>query len=499
MKINTFEEYDSIYEYRTPGSKNKKKLGPNTEEYTPGEPVSPDETVVAVGDELATIDNYDDFEGEPADDTPSKGAYDIDAPSPEDRNLFKDRKDWLLSYKLLWSRIVARKNFFVQGEAGWAKSAVIKQMAKKAGFTVITVFLDKALPEDLDGLPAVREDKRRVGRVVQEKAMPVWAQYMYDHPKTKFLLFFDELNQASNDVLKALMPISHKDRVICGHEFKNYFCGAAGNLKTENDLEDLPRPVMARFGGKPIRWLTGLNDDPKIAKEAWKQSFEYLHGKYDKELGKDVINAFERECLSYHPTLFAAPRDLEDYIFDWLVEIKEGDIDMDDYDRIDMETIYENIKAQTNTVEGVQMDMKNGNKWTNKIDASVQKLTQVCYNFLDKTTKKKSNSTSSAESDENSVPTEDDFDDAMMDQIIKMMVKGEDPQIVFDDGTPAPITPETIFDFVPELNDNRTMLEVLVKEMHKRGKDWKYPDNEAAIKTGKWTHDDLYDEQEEVK
>jgi len=492
MKLKRIEEYDNgaILEYRTPGSKNKKNLGPNTETVVPGEKIEPGETLAAVGKDVVALDNYDDFVGVPADDNPSGGSYDVDAPSPKDKELFKNRSQWTKDYKLLWAKIVGHQNFFVQGEAGWAKSAVIKQMAKKAGYTVITVFMDKALPEDLDGIPVVKD---RGDRVVQRKVMPVWAQYMYDNPKTKFLLFFDELNQAPNDVMNAMMPIAHKDRFICGKQFKNYFCGAAGNLDSENDLNQIRRPVMARFGNKPIRWVTGLSTDPKEAKAAWENAFDYLHEKWDNKIGKKLINEFEKVCLSYKPSLFAAPRDLENDCFEQLYEFKNSTIDDDDYERFDVETIYEILKGVTNTIEGVQYDAKNGNEFTNKMEQDLQKLAGQCYNYIVKNKKEGARSFDDEpeKTEKKGEDAVEDFEDSQINKIMKIIsidgeVSGRD-----ENGNPFtyPVTPELIYDLFPNLD--KTTLELIENEMKKNNMTWVYPNNAAAIATGRWTSEQL--------
>lgn len=491
MKLKRIEEYDNgaILEYRTPGSKNKKSLGPNTETVVPGEKIKPDETLAAVGKDVVALDNYNDFVGVPADDNPSDGSYDVDAPSLKDKELFKKRSQWTKDYKMLWAKIVGKQNFFVQGEAGWAKSAVIKQMAKKAGYTVITVFMDKALPEDLDGIPVVRDHG---GRVVQKKIMPVWAQYMYDRPDTQFLLFFDELNQAPNDVMNAMMPIAHKDRIICGKKFKNYFCGAAGNLDSENDLNQIRRPVMARFGNRPIRWVTGLSTDKTEARTAWENAFDYLHEKWDDKIGEKLIDEFKKVCLSYNPSLFAAPRDLENDCFEQLYEFKNSTIDDDDYERFDVETIYEILKGVTNTAEGVQYDMKNSNEFTNRMKQDLDKLADKCYNYILKYKKEGArNFDDELEKTKKDEDIVDTFEDSMIDKMINLIafvgeIEGKDE---YNQPFIYPVTPELIQLLFPKLE--KETLDFIEREMKKRKLTWVYPDNAAAIKTGRWTSEQL--------
>ena len=482
MKILSIDDYKTgkkVFEYRTPGAKNKKKIGDNTEVINPDEPVRPGETVATVGDDVVKVDNYDDFAGMPAEENPSEGVFDIDAPVPEDAESFKDKKTWNKNLKNLWLAIKTGSNFFVQGEAGWAKTAIITQMAKKAGYTVITVYLDKAVPEDLSGLPALKDDPNRPGRVVEARALPLWAQYMLDHSSTKFLLFFDEMNQASNEVMNALMPICLK-KTICNIKFNNFFVGAAGNMSFENPgLEAIPRPLMARLGGKPITWITGTV-------EAWRDAFSYLHKVWDSKISKKVVDAFETNC-----TIFASPRDLELYVFQKLYNYKNAFADDDEeYERIDLETITDLVRDQTNTVEGVQYSNKEGNEYTAGIQKIVDKLANVCYAFL--------NRSASSTATERSFDSEDDknegeagnYSNDEINKIITLITQGE-YYIDENNKQTAPVTHETIYDFVPGMT--KELLKFIDKQMKKEGKTWVYPTNEDAIASGKWSRSDLYD------
>lgn len=496
MKLKRIEDYNDnfVLEYRTAGSKNKKKLGPNTETVVPGEPLKNGEVLASVGKEVVKLDNYDDFVNKPAEDNPSDGAYDVDVPTANSKNFLKNRTEWTRDYKNLWAKIVGKRNFFVQGEAGWGKSAIIKEMALKKGYTVITVFMDKALPEDLDGIPVTKDNGSKTRQV---KVMPVWAQYIADHPETQFLLFFDELNQAPNDVMNAMMPIAHKDRVICGKKFKNYFCGAAGNLDSENELNPIRRPVMARFGNKPIRWITGLSDNPKEAEAAWKNAFIHLHENWDKLFDKKLINEFETLCLKYTPPLFAAPRDLENDCIEQLYNYKNSDIDDDDYDRFDLETISDIIISVTNTEEGVMYDSDKANKFTTDMKKDIDKLATKCYNYISRGAKKENGRSfdeedeekaeKSAELNKNEAPESDEFDGKdTIDSLINMIAYAGEVVGHDNEGNPFtfPVTPDTIWDLFENLD--KTTMGVIESELKKRNLTWVYPDDKAAKDSGKF-------------
>ena len=529
MKLKRIEDYESnlVLEYRTKGSKNKKKLGVNTETVVPGEElgngdviaavgrrdvstIKPRETdpepaenmkqdgevVAAVNGEVVKLKNYDDFINKDADKNPSKGAYKISTPKPEDKNYLKDLDEWPEDYELLWTKIVGKQNFFVQGEAGWAKSAIIKNMALKAGYTVITVYMDKALPEDLGGIPIVKEDSE--GRVYQVNVMPVWAQVMYDNPNTYFLLFFDELNQAPNDVMNAMMPIAHSDRTICGHEFKNYFCGAAGNLSSENELNPIRRPVMGRFGLRPIKWITGFNEDPQKAAAAWKNSFSYLHKKWDKKLDKKLITAFQDACLDYKPPFFAAPRDLDYTVFSQLDELKNAAIDDEDYNRVSVRALTNLITAATNTERGVQYDDNEANKWESpKMDDTVRKLAEKCYKFIAKEYKEETGrSFDDAQEEAEEAAKESKPEDKVesfegkdkLDLMINLISSIGEISARDKDGNEvkAPITPQTFGELFPDMP--KEVFAAIEREMKKRNLSWKYDDDTAAMASGNFDH-----------
>ena len=527
MKLKRLEDYekDLVLEYRTKGSKNKQKIGPNTETVVQGEELAdgssiaaigrsrqgntqvvvksrgedaePVETmkqdgevVATVGQDVVKMKNYKDFLNKDAKDNPSNGAYDVATPKPEDKNYLKDMPEWPEDYEELFGKLVGKENFFVQGEAGWAKSAVIKKMALKLGYTVITVFMDKALPEDLGGIPIVKEDAD--GNVRQKTVMPVWAQYMYDNPNTFFLLFFDELNQAPNDVMNAMMPIAHSDHMICGHQFNNYICGAAGNLDSENELNQLKKPVLGRFGLQPIKWITGYNEDPEKAKQAWRNSFNFLHKKWDAKLDKKLIDAFKDACFTTSPPLFGAPRDLDYTVFHQLYEIKNSVIDNDDYDRITVRFFTKIITKATNTERGIQYNDDEQNKWKPEFDETVRKLAEKCYKFIAKEYKEETGRSfddDEPETKKESKPTDvaETFDSSdKLDTMINLIASVGEITARSEKGKElkCPITPQTFDELFPKLP--KEVMAVIEREMKKRNLKWKYPDDQAAMETGEY-------------
>ena len=208
-------------------------------------------------------------------------------------------------------RLAHKSDFLVLGEAGWAKTSVIEQIAKKHGYNVITVYLDKAAPTDLGGIP-VPDTHKGTGALYMNYSVPGWALYMADHPDDKFLLFFDEMNQAPGDVLNALMPIVLK-HVVCGIQFDNMVVGAAGNLEEENaTLSQINKPLRDRF--KPIiQW-------DSHTPETWESAFKYIRSQYEKEIGAPIIDKFEALC-----EYFNSPRDVCRVIMNFVLASKSDE------------------------------------------------------------------------------------------------------------------------------------------------------------------------------
>ena len=236
---------------------------------------------------------------------------DLDLNSPDNTESLEDLID----------KFDTEEDFFIIGRAGWGKTSLIKKLAKKYNRVVLTVYLDKAEAVDLGGIPVpVKSNtkgkvKNALGKyeerefAKQVKALPEWASLMYENLDTDFLLFFDEMNQAAPDVMNALMPIV-LEHEICGIKFDNFFVGAAGNFEDENGaVSELSGPLKSRF--KPlITWEVNTE-------RAWKQTFKYLHKKWDKVITKELVNAFEDAA-----TCFENPRELEMKIFQYIYRIK---------------------------------------------------------------------------------------------------------------------------------------------------------------------------------
>ncbi len=278
-----------VLEYRTKGSLNKKK---------PGEP---GEILGKKGDVIAELDPK-------TDDSVMKETGLEEEDLGENEAAIQERFDF-------------EKPFFILGHAGWAKTSIVKRLAKKNGYRILIVYLDKACKEDLGGMPIVVDDPKYKGEKTVKMVPPDWAKDIIYNPNDKFLLFFDEMNQADPEVMNALMPIV-QDGYIPGanpndpdpkkrNKMDNFFVGAAGNYSSENKAtHELSGPLLSRF--KPLIIWEDNND------AAWEDTFKFWRKDYEPILGKKFIDAF----WPYH-SLFDNPRELNEKLWDPFIKIKK--------------------------------------------------------------------------------------------------------------------------------------------------------------------------------
>jgi len=255
----------------------------------------------------------DAVKGKDANSNGSKGRWAYDESTAEDLAKRKELKEQMSeNFEALYTRLKGKGlDFLVLGDAGWAKTSLIEAVGKMCGWSIITVYLDKAEPTDLGGIPVPVDDAETKTSYV-DYLLPSWANIILQNPDKKFLLFFDEMNQANPQVLNALMPIVLK-HVICGAKFDNIVVGAAGNEQKQNaSVEDIleNKPLRDRF--KPIiHWETHTD-------ETWGEAFVYLHSQWDKKIGKAIVDKFQEYAKYWN-----SPRDIERVIFEYALEAKD--------------------------------------------------------------------------------------------------------------------------------------------------------------------------------
>lgn len=125
----------------------------------------------------------------------------------------------------------------ITGDTGSGKSSIVKSVAQELGYDLYDLRLAGILPEDIGGLPRPQGD-------YYEYLMPKWFKERLGKP---FVLFLDEINQASIQVLHALYGVI-LDRMVAGVKNPEMRIVAACNDFKENEyVTDLMKPLRARF------------------------------------------------------------------------------------------------------------------------------------------------------------------------------------------------------------------------------------------------------------
>lgn len=310
----------------------------------------------------------DKIEGKDAEKNGTDGKIGYNEPTDNTAQKVQIDKEKLnRNLKRLLMKFKTEEDFFIQGRAGWGKTSTIKDLAKKFGYEVITFYLDKCEATDLGGIPVPVKGDDDIAE--QQSAMPKFAVKMLRNPNTKYLLFFDEMNQAEPRVMNALMPIV-LEHTICDHKFDNFFVGAAGNFDFENEfgVSEMSKPLQERFA-PIIVWETGG--------EAWKQAFDYLHKTWDEKFGgPEFINLFEE-----NPDLFDNPRRIERPILSFVYKLKKSG----DNDYFDADDYLDRLMNLTKPKEEL----------TRTEEKQLSKLADSIYEFVNKNDVKKESSRSS--------------------------------------------------------------------------------------------------------
>lgn len=337
--------------------------------------------------------------GKDADDNGTEGLWEIEVSTDDAvaNPIKKDDPDMMeKNKKAIAKRLRVGKPFLLIGEAGWGKTSIIKSIAKRYGYSVMTVYLDKCQREDLGGIPAY--GKTKDGVAYQELLMPSWALYILSHPDKKFLLFFDEMNQADPGVMNALMPIVLENQ-ICGRRIPNFVACGAGNFDWENreGVNEISGPLLDRFGGRPIIWETN-----------WDHAFKHLSKKWGDKISKNVIQLF-MDNAQY----FRNPRAIENDIFSIIVEEKNSD-EPDFYDVEDWKDTIESALKRDEELDRV------GEK-------AIKQIADAVYSFVNSKEEKTTNTRRGGNKDINMVS--DDFKNKLKKAMKQgYIVDNEDPQ-----------------------------------------------------------------------
>jgi len=125
----------------------------------------------------------------------------------------------------------------IYGRSGWGKTSIVDQIGADLGLDVVKLSLCLCLPEDIGGIPSPNGESFRY-------LLPEWFQSRRDR---EFILFLDEINQASPQTLHAIYSLV-QERRLHGVTNKGMKIVAAGNLDDENPhLTEIMQPLLNRF------------------------------------------------------------------------------------------------------------------------------------------------------------------------------------------------------------------------------------------------------------
>lgn len=171
------------------------------------------------------------------------------------------------------------------GRSGWGKTEMVEQVGVSLKMDVVKVSLALSLPEDVGGIPCPSGDTFRY-------LLPDW---FYSRKDDEFILFLDEINQASPQVLHSIYSLV-QERRLHNVTNKKMRVVAAGNLAEENvHLTEIMQPLLNRF------YVVDFVHDMKAA-------CEYLNRKFGLSL-KEIENSprdTEQGLVAY----FAGMKDL---------------------------------------------------------------------------------------------------------------------------------------------------------------------------------------------
>lgn len=177
-------------------------------------------------------------------------------------------------------------NTIVYGMSGWGKSQIIEQSSKELGMKCQILSLAGVAPEDF-GIPVTREG-------YYEYLPPKWA---VDFHKTgeNFVLFLDEITQATIQVMHAIYPLV-LDKRIGGLTLPNMRIIAASNHDQENpNLTTIMKPLLNRFSVE-------LKIEEDFGQSMIDDFWSYIINKYPNQ--RTIIDILKSNVISTNPRAY---------------------------------------------------------------------------------------------------------------------------------------------------------------------------------------------------
>jgi hypothetical protein len=198
----------------------------------------------------------------------------------------------------------SKRNILLFGKSGWGKSQIVKKYCEDNKLKLKIISLASKLPEAIGGIPHAT-DKGYYEELLSEELKDV-----FEDEGEGWVIFFDEINQAVQEVLNTLYGICYpmgEDRVWAGHSLSKAQIVACANLSDGTDgvtyLNDLPTPLVNRFF--PFELECSKTDAKNYLKKKYRnipQVVKYIDVMLDAEKSPRTVD----ECLNilqYEPEL----------------------------------------------------------------------------------------------------------------------------------------------------------------------------------------------------
>lgn len=187
------------------------------------------------------------------------------------------------------------ENILIYGKSGYGKTTIVKNFAEKMGKKIKVINLATKLPEAIGGIPYATEKGYYIELLSEE------LREVFEDDGEGWIIFFDEINQASPEVFNTLYGICYpfgEDRVWAGRSLSKAQIVAAGNFADGRDgvtyLNELPTPLHNRFFVYELE--PSKTDSLNYLAEKWK-NIKQVKKYIDAMLSEDVNPRDIEKCL----------------------------------------------------------------------------------------------------------------------------------------------------------------------------------------------------------
>lgn len=177
---------------------------------------------------------------------------------------------------------------YVKGRPGNAKTAILKSIADKEGYTLIDLRLATMDETELGVYPIPKTSAAGDYKVISA-AVPEWAEKTLDQSK-KYLVVFEELNRAALAVRNAALGLLLERRIGPNFTFgPNVLMAATGNLGVEDgtEVEELDTALKNRL----------ITVEHRIDIDEWVRDYA------NENVHQDIVRYLTEKPSHYYPEM----------------------------------------------------------------------------------------------------------------------------------------------------------------------------------------------------